>query len=376
MPLPDQPSLDRHAEDILAGLDASGLRRQLVPTERLDGARVRRGGKILISFSGNDYLNLSGHPAVIEALVAATRRYGAGAGASRLVSGDHALNGVLEGRLAALKGTAACCLFGSGYLANVGTIPALVGAGDLVLVDELAHSCLFAGAQLSGARLRRFRHNDFSHVRALLGGEHRRALIVTDRVFSMDGDLAPTAELAAVAAECGAWLLTDDAHGFAVLPPDAAPVDVRMGTLSKAIGGYGGYVCGSAAVVELLRNRARSFVYSTGLPPGTVAAAIAALDVIAVDSDYAARPMVHARAFAAAVGLGVPASPIVPVVLGEAGVAVAAAERLEEAGFYAAAIRPPTVPAGTARLRLTFCALHEEGDVARLAGAVGELMAR
>jgi 8-amino-7-oxononanoate synthase len=313
---------------------------------------------------------------VIEASVAATRRYGVGAGASRLVTGDHPLAQALESRLAALKGTAAACVFGSGYLANTAIIPALVGRGDLVLADRLAHACLISGAQLSGARLLRFRHNDLDHLQALLAAARpaaRRVLILTDRVFSMDGDLAPTAAMAKLAAAHDAWLLTDDAHGLGVLPPDPAPVGLQMGTLSKAVGGYGGYLCASAEVVALMHNEARGFIYSTGLPPGVLAAAGAALDVIARNPDYAALPLRNARLFAQAAGLPAPQSPIVPVLLGTPDRALAAAARLETEGFLVAAIRPPTVPAGTARLRLTFTAGHAQADILRLASLVRAL---
>lgn len=372
-------SLDRYAQSVLDIADGRGLRRHLRPGTRDGGSAspvVWRDGVRLVSFCCNDYLNLATHPVVIEAAVTATRAFGVGAGASRLVTGDHPLMRELEQRLARLKGTAACCVFGSGYLANTGIIPALVGKPDLVLVDALGHACLFSGAWLSGARLLRFRHNDLEHLQALLARERgavRHALIVTDRVFSMDGDLAPTAELAALAADHDAWLLTDDAHGIGVLSPDRALVPLQMGTLSKAIGGYGGYLCGSATVVALMHNAARTLIYSTGLPPGVIAASCAALDLIAADPIYAARPMEHARLFAEAVGLPPPASPIVPILLGDNDRAVAASALLERSGFLVAAIRPPSVPAGTARLRLTFTAGHDPADILRLAALVRAL---
>jgi 8-amino-7-oxononanoate synthase len=230
---------------------------------------------------------------------------------------------------------------------------------------------------LSGARLRRFRHNDMDHLHALLRADRPQAahaLILTDRVFSMDGDLAPTAALAAIAAEHDAWLMTDDAHGLGVLPPDHADVPLQMGTLSKAIGGYGAYLCASRAVIDLMYSRARTLIYSTALPPGIIGAAIAALDLIAADSTYAARPLHLAQTFTAAAGLPVAASPIVPVLLGTAEVALAASARLEQAGFLVAAIRPPTVPQDTARLRLTFTAGHTQRDVLTLAALIRDIM--
>ncbi len=374
------PSLDRFAAGKLANLESAQLRRTLTQTERVDGAWVERDGRRLLSFSCNDYLNLSRHPAVIAAAVIATQRYGTGAGASRLVTGNHPLLPELEARLARLKGTEAACVFGSGYLANIGIVPVLAGRGDLVVIDELAHACLWSGARLSGAEVMAFRHNDVAHAQALLTAHrarHERVLVATDGVFSMDGDLAPLDELAEVAATHDAWLLSDDAHGIGVLNGGRgtahAGVPLQMGTLSKAIGGYGGYLCASQPVIDLLRNRARSFVYSTGLPPGTVAGAIAALDVIAENPGYAALPLAKGRNFTALAGLPEAQSPIVPLVLGTAEAALAASRHLAEHGFLVTAIRPPTVPEGTARLRFTFTAQHPDAEIERLAELVRRL---
>src|SRR5262245_45746544 len=265
-------SLDDFAAGKLAALDRANLHRVLAETERLDGVWVERqdaqGRRRLISFCCNDYLNLSQHPAIKAAAIAAIEHYGVGSGASRLVTGNHPLFGQLEARLARLKGSAAACVFGSGYLANAGIIPALVGAEDLVLIDELSHACLWTGARLSRATVRPFGHADAREVQALLDahrGRHPRALIATDGVFSMDGDLAPLPQLSALAKRYDAWLMTDDAHGlgvigagsgssFAFAPPVEVPL--QMGTLSKAIGGYGGYLCASDAVIDLIHNRA------------------------------------------------------------------------------------------------------------------------
>ena len=365
--------LDDFAVAKLAALSARSLRREPVATTRAQDAVVWRNGRRLISFSCNDYLNLSTHPLVVEAAVAATRQYGAGAGASRAVTGDHPLYAALEQRLARLKGTEACLVFGSGYLANTGIIPALLGNEDAIFVDALAHACIRAGATLSGAATIVFPHNDTAALARLLTQHrprHRHALIVTDAVFSMDGDLAPVPALARLAGAHGAWLMTDDAHGLGVVRQNSAGVDLQMGTLSKAVGAYGGYLCASAAVVALLRNRARTYVYTTGLPPGTVAAAIAALDFIAANPAYAALPVAKARRFTGALGLAPAASPIVPLILGDAQAALAASRRLEDAGFLAAAIRPPTVPSGTARLRFTFCAAHQDATIDALAACL------
>jgi 8-amino-7-oxononanoate synthase len=372
-------SLDEFATAKLGELERSSLRRALVDTTRVTAIWLLRNGRRLLSFCCNDYLNLTHHPAVKEAAIEALRVHGVGAGASRFVTGNHPLFSELEARLARLKETEATCVFGSGYLANLGIIPALIGPDDLVLIDELAHACLWAGARLARAAVVPFRHADVEHVELLLAQlrrRHQRALIATDGVFSMDGDIAPLHGLAALAQRHDAWLMSDDAHGLGVvgggrgsnfLGGTKADVPLQMGTLSKALGSYGGYVCASAAVVDLIRNRARTVIYSTGLPPAIVAAATAALDVIEREPAYAALPLAKAKAFARGAGLPEPVSPIVPVLLGEAEAALKASRLLEDHGFLVVAIRPPTVPAGTARLRLTFTAQHPDDEIERLA---------
>jgi 8-amino-7-oxononanoate synthase len=380
-------TLTAFAQAKIAGLEAKSLARTLKPTHRLDGVRVIRGGREMISFSCNDYLGLSHHPAVKAAAIAAVETYGTGAGASRLVTGDHPLFEVLEARLAALKGAEACCIFGSGYLANVGIIPTCVGPGDLILVDELAHSCIWAGARLSGAQVVAFRHNDAADLMAGLAAHRsgaRRALIATEGVFSMDGDVAPLDAISRLAQAHDAWLMVDDAHGLGVLGGGAgtaamfpgARIDLNMGTLSKSVGGYGAYVCATAPVIALIKMRARTVVYTTGLPPANVAAAIAALDIIAAEPDRVAAPLTKARRFTTALNLPAAESAIVPIVLGEAGTALAAAADLEAKGLLAVPIRPPTVPEGTARLRIAFTAAHPDEAVDRLAEAVRPWLAR
>ena len=374
-------SLTDFASAKLDGLEAQSLRRRLSPTRRLDGLWVERDGRRLMSFSCNDYLNLSHHPAVKQAAADAALTYGAGSGASRLITGDHPLISQLEARLARLKGTEDACVFGSGYLANTGVIPTLVGPGDLVLVDTLAHACIWAGAKLSGAEVVEFRHNDTAHVRELLAarrGGARRAMLATDGVFSMDGDLAPLDELSEICLAHDVWLMSDDAHGIGVLGEGrgsaalfpGAVIPLQMGTLSKAIGGYGAYLCASQPVVELLKTRARTLVYSTAPPPASIAAAIAALDIIERRPDLVAQPLAKARAFTRALNLPLAQSPIVPVIIGEASAALEASRALQDQGFLVVAIRPPTVPAGTARLRVAFSGGHPDAEVARLAEAV------
>ncbi len=373
--------LDAFAAEKLATLEAKHLKRTLAETARFEpGIWLARGGRRLLSFSCNDYLNLSQPPAVKDAAIAAVRAFGVGAGAARLVTGNHPLYGALESRLAQLKNTEAALVFGSGYLANLGILSALAGKNDLLLVDELSHSCILAGAALSGGKTLVFRHNDTAHAEQLLKenrAHYRHAIIATDGVFSMDGDLAPLKDLAALARAHDAWLLSDDAHGIGVVGggrgsaiATGANVDLQMGTLSKAVGGYGGYLCASKPVIDLITNRARTFVYSTALPPAVVAAASAALELIATDHALTAAPLAKAQAFTARLNLAPAQSAIVPLLLGDAEAALKAQRLLEDEGFLVAAIRPPTVPPGTARLRFTFTAAHPDAEIGRLADIV------
>ncbi len=382
-------SLDSFATEKLAELERAHLRRRLVDSFRADALLIFRDGRRLLSFSCNDYLNLTHHPALKAAAVAAIERYGVGSGASRLVTGNHPLFTELEALLARLKGTEAACVFGSGYLANAGIVPTLVGKDDFILIDELAHACLFAGTQLSPARTFVFRHNDVGHAEDILRKERTgfcHCLLLTDGVFSMDGDRAPLRDLATLCAAYECWLMADDAHGLGVIGEGrgsaaAAGADVhvplQMGTLSKAIGSYGGYLCASAPVIDLMKTRARTLIYSTGLPPASAAAAIAALEIIATDPELTARPLAKARLFTSRLGLPEALSPIVPIIVGSAEAALDSAQKLAEEGFLVVPIRPPTVPAGTARLRFAFTAGHTDEDILRLAeavtGTIGEL---
>ncbi|MBI1364581.1 MAG: aminotransferase class I/II-fold pyridoxal phosphate-dependent enzyme [Alphaproteobacteria bacterium] len=375
-PMSQKDDITAFAEEKLRALEARSLRRRLAPTVRGAGARATRAGRELISFCDNDYLGLSTDPRVVAAAARAAREYGAGAGSARLITGDCPLNAALERKIAAMKESPACRLFGSGYLANIGVVPALVGAGDLIVMDELSHSCLHAGARLSGARIERFRHNDVGEARRALrerrGGG--RALLLTETIFSMDGDAAPLPALAEICEETGAWLMTDDAHGFGVVKIDN-PAPIQMGTLSKAVGAYGGYVCGPAALIDLLTSRARSFVYTTSLPPPVLGAALEALAIIAAEPERSARTRANAALFADLVGLARPAAAIVPAMIGEAARALDLSERLADKGFLVSAIRPPTVPEGTARLRFTFSAAHAQSDIRALAEATRDALA-
>ena len=381
-------SLERFAASKLAELDRTDRRRtpRTVGRDRT-APSLARDDRTLLSLSCNDVLGLGRHPAVIAAAIDATRRHGTGAGASPLVTGRTPPVAALETQLARLKGTERAIVFGSGTLASLGVIPALVSPGDLVLADTLSHSCLLAGARLSGAALHLFGHNDDGHLAELLAtyrGRHARCLVVTETVFSMDGDRAPLRALADLARAHDAWLLTDDAHGLGVLGEgrggvrqaglDAADVPLQLGTLSKAAGSAGGYLCASDAVVSLLHSRARTYIYATGLGPAHAAAAAAALSIIESDPALVSRPLARARRFAAAAALPEPASHIVPVILGAERAALEAARGLEAAGFLVVAIRPPTVAPGTARLRLAFPAAIEAAEVDRLASLVTPLI--
>ena len=368
--------LNQFATSKLEQLEKTHRRRQLHPTERGMASSVVRDGKLVVSFCDNDYLGLSQHPRVIAAAGASAIRHGAGSGASRLVSGDSPLNHELEALISKMKNLPATRVFGSGYLANIGLAPSLVGPGDIIVMDELAHACMHGGAKLSGADIRIFRHNDVTHARTLLLEDRppgSRALMMTETVFSMDGDQAPLEDLYEVCEAHEGWLMTDDAHGFGVVK-QSNPAPIQMGTLSKGVGVYGGYVGGPEALIDLLISRARSFVYTTGLPPSVLGAAIEALRVMEDEPQLGKRVMSHAANFCQIMKLPAPQSAIVPVIIGPEEDAMALADDLLNQGYHVAAIRPPTVPAGTSRLRITFSAAHEEEDVVGLAHALQTLM--
>lgn len=365
------PALDDILQQKIDLLATKGQERAPVCSERGMGTLITRGEKTLISFSCNDYLGLSHHPKVKDAAASALVKYGVGAGASRLVTGNHPLYDELEAAIADYKGTEAACVFGSGYLANIGTIPALMGKGDLILADKLVHACMIDAAKLSGATLMRFAHNNVEHCKMLLEAnrpEYQQCLIITETVFSMDGDCAPLRALKALANASGSWLMTDDAHGLAT----ESLAEVQMGTLSKAAGSYGGYVCGSTILVKYLKTAARSLIYSTALPPASIAASIAALQIMKEQPELIEIPLQHARYFASLLGLPEAQSAIVPLVLGENDKVLAASALLQEKGFLVSAIRPPTVPEGSARLRCTFSSLHEKKDIEALAAVIKE----
>jgi glycine C-acetyltransferase len=374
-------------EERLAELESSGLRRRLRLIEGPQGPRVLLDGREVLLLCSNNYLGLAGHPRLREAAADAALSLGTGAGASRLISGTMSIHTELESRLAEFKGTESALLFGSGYLANTGTIASLAGRGEVVFSDELNHASLIDGCRLASAEIFVYRHADTEHLEwGLRRVRGRPALIVTDGVFSMDGDLAPLAELVTLARRHGCRLMVDEAHATGCIGPGGrgsvaaagltGEVDVIVGTLGKALGGYGAYVCGSRELSDYLINSARPLIFSTAPPPPVVAAATAALDVLLERPERVARLRANAAALRAAleaeglepIGRG---TQIVPVVIGDADAAMAVCERLLLDGVFAQAIRPPTVPPGTCRLRLTTMATHRVEDLERAAMLIG-----
>ncbi|HEY4450639.1 MAG TPA: 8-amino-7-oxononanoate synthase [Solirubrobacteraceae bacterium] len=378
----------------LAELEDLGLARRLRLISGPQGPTVLLEGKPVLLLCSNNYLGLADHPRVREAAAEAAMRWGVGAGASRLVSGTMTIHGRLEERLAAFKGSEACLLFGSGYLANLGVIGALAGHGDSVFSDELNHASIIDGCRLSRAETVIYRHRDVEHLEWSLrrhdgarDGQSRR-LIVTDSVFSMDGDVAPLAELAELAQDYGARIVVDEAHALGNLGPDGRgavaeagledEIDVVVGTLGKALGSYGAYACASAEMVRYLINAARSLIFSTAPAPPAVAGALAALELLRERPQRVRRLRSNARALRRALAAeGFPVADtemqIVPLIVGEERAAMRLCQEAIERGIFAQAIRPPTVPAGTSRLRLTTMASHTPAELARAAAVLGEL---
>ncbi|BBL72408.1 8-amino-7-oxononanoate synthase [Methylogaea oryzae] len=375
----------------LAERAAQGLYRRRRVLESPQGPVVRRDGREFLNFCGNDYLGLANHPEVVRAFALGAERWGAGGGASHLVCGHTAAHHALEEELAVFAGRERALLFSSGYMANLGVIAALTGRGDSVLEDKLNHASLIDGGLLSGARFSRYGHADVASLQEKLAGcGSRRKLVASDGVFSMDGDVAPLPQLAAAARSYGAWLMVDDAHGLGVLGANGGgslehlglgqeDAPILMGTLGKAFGVCGAFVAGCEELIETLIQQARTYIYTTSLPPAVAEATRASLRL--AQSEGWRREKLRAlvrrfRAGAEALGLELMSSdtPIQPVLVGANEAAVAASERLAEAGVWVAAIRPPTVPAGTARLRVTLSAAHDEAQVDRLLDALAEAL--
>ena len=383
-------SFDEELHRRLDAIRAQGLHRELRRVDSPQGPRIQIAGRALLNFSSNDYLGLANHPTLKTAAVHAVEKFGAGAGASRLVCGSLAPFHELEETLAAFKATEAAVTFATGYAAALGTITALLGKDDIIITDQLIHASMVDAARLGGAKLRIFAHNDLNDLEAILKWATqgpRQILIVTESVFSMDGDHAPLRELVALKERYGAWLMVDEAHatglyganrrGLAEALGVSDRIEIQMGTLGKALGASGGYVCGSRALIDFLVNRARSFIFSTAPVPAAAAAAMAGVRLVQSDEGKARRDQLWQRA--AALKSEIPnlksdhASAIIPLIVGDEGQALATASALRERGFFVPAIRYPTVARGAARLRITLTANHAMNDIIELTRALKTL---
>jgi 8-amino-7-oxononanoate synthase len=362
-------------DEELSTLTKQDLLRSLKKVSSPAPPSITLGGRALVNFSSNDYLGLSQHPVLIEAAAKALHDYGTGATASRLVCGSLDLFHQLEEQIAAGKNTQAALTFSNGYATALGTIPALMGKDDTVILDKLAHACLIDAARLSGATLRVFPHNDLIKLERLLKSSKGRTLIVTESVFSMDGDLCPLKEIVTLKEKHGALLLLDEAHAVGVLGKNGHglaeelslqdQIDFQMGTLGKALGSAGGYLAASREWIDLLINKARSFIYSTAPPPAQAAASLAALKLLPTGEgkQLRARLKSHCRTFNSP-------TPIIPHIIGSNESALAASQNLQNQGFLVPAIRYPTVPRDTARLRITLSAAHSEKNLSDLQAAL------
>ena len=376
----------------LEAIEAAGLLRTLRRMESPQQVEVNAGGRALINFSSNDYLGLAAHESLKEAAQSGVKTLGAGVGSARLISGSQSIFHELEASLATFKQTEAALCFSSGYAAALGTVPALVSQGDVVIVDKLVHASLVDAARLSGAKLRVFKHNDLADLERVLQWANERkgnTLVITESVFSMDGDLAPLRDLVQLKNRFGAWLMLDEAHatglygegrrGVAEEMGVADRVEVQLGTLGKALGAAGGYICGTQALIDLLVNRARSFIFSTAPVPAQSAAAKRGVELVQSDEGEAMRTRLWANVDALKNGmirqgwkLPVVRSAILPLMIGDERNALKLAERLQEAGIWVPAVRYPTVARGEARLRVTVSAAHQPEHLDALLRALGE----
>jgi glycine C-acetyltransferase len=364
----------------LAELEQHHLLRKPHVIMSSDGTRVTIEGKSLLLMCSNDYLGLSRHPSLREAACAAARLWGVGSGAARLVSGTSSVHQELEFRLARFKCTEAAILFNSGYAANTGIIPALAGDSDTILSDSLNHASIIDGCRLSRASVNVYRHKDMNHLEELLkqSSASRRKLIITDGIFSMDGDIAPLRDIVSLSEKYDAMLMVDDAHATGVLGKSGrgtaehfgleGRVHIQMGTLGKALGSFGAYVAGKKSLIEYLLNRSRSYCYSTSLPAAVCAASIAAIDILENDPGPRERLWNNQKRFIGGlrkIGIspGSSESPIVPIIIGNTEKALTASARLFDHGIYATAIRPPAVMNGFARIRMTIMAIQTETDI-------------
>lgn len=366
-------------EKELSVLKASGLYRSLKTIEKTDGRTVTINGKTCLNFCSNNYLGLANHPRVLAAAKSAIDEYGAGSGASRLISGNLVLHEKLEQKIAEFKKREAAIVFPTGYMANLGVISALTDEKDTILIDRLDHASIIDACKLSRAKLQVFPHRDMKALEKILGKSQNfgKRLIVTDSVFSMDGDLAPLPEILELAKKYRSLVMIDEAHATGVLGKTGRGLeeyfncegrtDIVMGTLSKAIGSLGGFVAGPKNLIDYLRNKSRSFIYTTALPPAACTAALAALELIEKDTSLLDKLRMNLRPFSSLV-------PIIPIILGSAEKAVEISQEFFARGILLSAIRPPTVPPGQSRLRLTICSQHTKEDIACLASLLQELI--
>jgi 8-amino-7-oxononanoate synthase len=373
-------------DDELAALEERDLRRRLQSRRGRQGPTIELDGRTLVNFGSNDYLGLAGDPRLVEAAIRNAREEGVGAGASPLVAGHSEAHEQLERSLAEFEGTEAAIVFPSGFAANVGTVTALAGRDDAIFADQLNHASLIDGCRLSRADVHVYPHRDLAELERMLAARrpHRRRLIVTDSLFSMDGDLAPLAEIAALARRYDAMLLIDEAHATGIFGEhgrgvaEALGVEfagmVRVGTLSKALGVMGGFVCGSRSLIDFVANRARTYVFSTAPSPLLAGAAIEALQIVAASPEGRRQLLERAAGLRDTLrsqgwNVGDSASQIIPILVGPAKVAVELSARLAEQGCYVPAIRPPSVSEGEARLRLSLSAVHDESALEKLVAA-------
>jgi 8-amino-7-oxononanoate synthase len=376
----------------LSELKQAGLYRSLRKIDKTNGRLVEINGHKLLNFCSNNYLGLANHPKVIAAAQAALEEFGAGAGASRLISGNLELHERLEAKLAGFKSRAAALVFPSGFAANLGVIGSLASENDTVIIDRLDHASIIDACRLSKAKLQVYPHQDMAALEKVLqrSDKFKKRLIITDSVFSMDGDLAPLAEIVGLAKKYGALTMIDEAHATGVLGSRGkgleehfgltGQVDIVMGTLSKALGSLGGFVAGSSELIDFLKNQARSFIYTTALPASACAAALAALEIIENEPEHIGKlrenitALTRWRSTVPPLPEGEGKTPIIPIIIGDSKKAVEISDKLFEQGFCLSAIRPPTVPAGTARLRLTLTALQTKEDIACLASSLRALI--
>ncbi|MGA3163852.1 MAG: 8-amino-7-oxononanoate synthase [Verrucomicrobiota bacterium] len=401
-------SFNRELNERLDALHAQGLHRETRRVDSPQGTRIQIGGRTFLNFSSNDYLGLANDPLIKEAAIRAVEKFGAGSGASRLICGSLAPHHELEETLASFKSTEAALGFSSGYAAALGTICALLGKNDIIVLDKLVHACVVDAARLSGAKIRVFAHNDLDDLEKILKwtrrgelcesqiksgtrvthpSERRRTLIVTESIFSMDGDAAPLREITALKEKYGAWLMVDEAHATGLYGKNrrglaeefgvSDRIEIQMGTLGKALGASGGFICGSRTLIDFLVNRARSFIFSTAPVPAAAAAATAAIQIVQSAKGETRRKMLWARVRELKSEIGnrkseIP-SAIIPVLIGDETRAVAASAALRERGFFVPAIRYPTVARGKARLRITLSAAHLSAEIAAFTIALKQI---